>query len=131
MLRDIEQTGNRLEYAFVNCTNCGPRFTIIRDLPYDRAKTTMQSFTMCPDCFQEYENVTDRRFHAQPTACSQCGPNYELFVKGVKISESIDSIIDIASQCIENGGILLIKDLAACTWPVMLSMKMLSTGCAI
>ena len=62
-LKDIEQNGSRLNYAFVNCTNCGPRFTIIQDLPYDRAKTTMNSFEMCPDCRNEYQTITDRRFH--------------------------------------------------------------------
>ena len=59
-----------MDYAFVNCTNCGPRFTIIEDLPYDRARTTMKSFEMCPDCRHEYETITDRRFHAQPVACN-------------------------------------------------------------
>ena len=75
-LDDIRREGSRMNYAFVNCTNCGPRFTIIRDLPYDRAKTTMQPFPMCPSCRKEYENISDRRFHAQPTACAKsigCG----------------------------------------------------------
>jgi hydrogenase maturation protein HypF len=110
-LHDIEQLGSRLDYAFVNCTNCGPRFTIIQDLPYDRAKTTMKSFAMCPDCQAEYKNVLDRRFHAQPTACSVCGPEYELFIGKKKISIDINYIIKQVSQCIENGGVLLIKGL--------------------
>ncbi|MCX6277266.1 MAG: carbamoyltransferase HypF [Bacteroidetes bacterium] len=110
-MEDIEKEGNRLNYAFVNCTNCGPRFTIIRDLPYDRVKTTMQPFPMCPDCRKEYENILDRRFHAQPTACAICGPRYELFVEGNKISESIEVITDHVSKCIGNGGIALIKGL--------------------
>ncbi len=110
-LHDIQKPGSRLNYAFVNCTNCGPRFTIIHDLPYDRAKTTMKSFTMCPDCQSEYKNVLDRRFHAQPTACSICGPEYELFIGKEKISADINYIIDQVSQCIENGGVLLIKGL--------------------
>jgi hydrogenase maturation protein HypF len=64
----------RYRYAFTNCTNCGPRFTIARDVPYDRAATTMAAFTMCPRCATEYERVEDRRFHAQPNACPVCGP---------------------------------------------------------
>lgn len=110
-LEDIDKPGTRLDYAFVNCTNCGPRFTIIQDLPYDRAKTTMKSFVMCPDCHSEYENVMDRRFHAQPTACSICGPEYELFVGGNRINSNANLIVEQVSQCIENGGIILIKGL--------------------
>lgn len=110
-LRDIDQPGNRKDYAFVNCTNCGPRFTIIQDLPYDRAKTTMKSFAMCPACRDEYNSVLDRRFHAQPTACSDCGPSYELFVKNNSISNTIDTILNHVSQCIGDGGIVLIKGL--------------------
>ena len=110
-IQDMDKPGTRLGYAFVNCTNCGPRFTIIQDLPYDRAKTTMQPFIMCPDCRIEYENVLDRRFHAQPTACCKCGPRYELFVDHRMISERMDVIIDRASTIIEDGGILLIKGL--------------------
>jgi len=110
-LWDIDRPGSRLDYAFVNCTNCGPRFTIIQDLPYDRAKTTMKSFDMCPDCYNEYENVLDRRFHAQPTACNICGPEYELFVGGNKINTNANLIVEQVSQCIENGGVILIKGL--------------------
>lgn len=61
-------------YPFTNCTNCGPRFTIVRDFPYDRDNTTMSVFEMCPLCGKEYRDPTDRRFHAQPVACPQCGP---------------------------------------------------------
>ena len=68
----------RYTYPFINCTNCGPRFTIIKDIPYDRAKTTMAPFPMCPECQQEYENPLHRRFHAQPNACPVCGPNTTL-----------------------------------------------------
>ena len=110
-LKDIAKSGNRLDYAFVNCTNCGPRFTIIEDLPYDRTKTTMKSFSMCSDCAKEYETITDRRFHAQPTACDKCGPNYELVVGNKLVSKKIDEILSEVSNCIENGGIVLIKGL--------------------
>ena len=110
-LQDIDKPGSRLDYAFVNCTNCGPRFTIIKDLPYDRAKTTMKSFIMCPHCQDEYDDMLDRRFHAQPTACSICGPEYELFIGGVRITSNIDLIIKQVSESIENGGVVLIKGL--------------------
>ncbi len=72
----------RYRYAFINCTNCGPRFTIIRDIPYDRSKTTMAPFQMCPDCAAEYANPLDRRFHAQPVACPKCGPQVWLEANG-------------------------------------------------
>ena len=110
-LRDIEQHDNRFAYPFVNCTNCGPRFTIIRDLPYDRAKTTMGLFVMCEQCRKEYETITDRRFHAQPTACSHCGPHYEYFVGQEMISDRIAVILKCISVSIENGEIVLIKGL--------------------
>jgi hydrogenase maturation protein HypF len=110
-LQDMDNPGNRFDYAFTNCTNCGPRFTIINDLPYDRAKTTMQPFEMCQDCSKEYVEVTDRRFHAQPVACSVCGPHYEMFVRGNLISNNISAIVETVSECIENGGVILIKGL--------------------
>jgi hydrogenase maturation protein HypF len=110
-LSDMDRHGTRFNYAFVNCTNCGPRFTIIKDLPYDREKTTMRIFTMCPQCLSEYINVTDRRFHAQPVACSACGPNYELFENGRLISSEAGNIIDAVTKCIDNAGVALIKGL--------------------
>ncbi|MCX6287597.1 MAG: acylphosphatase, partial [Bacteroidetes bacterium] len=110
-LEDIDCDGRRLDYSFVNCTNCGPRFTIIRDLPYDRAKTTMDPFTMCPQCSQEYESVLDRRFHAQPTACADCGPGYQLYNKQDLISNDIGTIIEGVSKCLDSGGIVAVKGL--------------------
>ncbi len=74
-LRELfNENDRRFHYPFINCTNCGPRFTIIQDIPYDRPKTTMSGFQMCGSCQNEYENPLDRRFHAQPNACPDCGP---------------------------------------------------------
>ncbi len=77
----------RYRYPFINCTNCGPRFTIIEDIPYDRPKTTMRSFKMCKECQKEYEDPGNRRFHAQPNACPKCGPEVEL-VQSLKFHAS-------------------------------------------
>ena len=110
-LLDMEQSGNRKDYSFVNCTHCGPRFTIVEELPYDRAKTTMKIFEMCPDCRREYETISDRRFHAQPTACSQCGPHYQVFRGQEMISENIGEIMGIVANCIGGGGLVLMKGL--------------------
>ncbi|MGB9738309.1 carbamoyltransferase HypF [Chloroflexus sp.] len=82
-LREIfDPTDRRYRYAFTNCTNCGPRFTIVLDVPYDRANTTMRTFLLCERCRAEYEDPRDRRFHAQPTACPVCGPQVR-FAQGV------------------------------------------------
>jgi hydrogenase maturation protein HypF len=78
-LRELaDPAGRRYRYPFINCTNCGPRFTIVRDVPYDRPFTTMAPFTMCPACAAEYHDPADRRFHAQPTCCPACGPQLTL-----------------------------------------------------
>jgi len=100
----------RYHYPFTNCTNCGPRFTIIEDMPYDRPKTTMRSFQMCSQCQAEYDNPLDRRFHAQPNACPRCGPQVELVDnQGNLVTES--NPIAAASQLLKKGKILAIKGL--------------------
>ncbi len=75
-LRDMQMQPHRFYYPLINCTNCGPRYTIIQTLPYDRDNTTMKQFELCDKCKEEYENPMDRRFHAQPVACNSCGPDY-------------------------------------------------------
>ena len=100
----------RYLYPFTNCTNCGPRFTIIEDIPYDRPRTTMRHFKMCPDCQGEYDDPLDRRFHAQPNACPQCGPSLELVNSAGNPVPSKD-IPTTASQLLREGKILAIKGL--------------------
>jgi len=100
----------RYRYPFTNCTNCGPRFTIIQDIPYDRPLTTMHQFTMCPDCQREYDDPLDRRFHAQPNACTRCGPALQLADAAGKIIPS-DDVIATASQRLQQGQIVAIRGL--------------------
>ncbi len=104
-----DPSDRRYRYPFINCTNCGPRYSIIRAVPYDRANTTMATFEMCPTCRSEYEEPSDRRFHAQPDACEICGPHLS-FVKGDGAKMEGDAIKLCAEMLIE-GGLVAIKGL--------------------
>ncbi len=100
----------RYRYPFTNCTNCGPRFTIIKDIPYDRPRTTMHRFQMCPECQKEYDNPLDRRFHAQPNACPRCGPTLGL-VDAEGNPVACPDVITTTSQLLNQGKIVAIKGL--------------------
>jgi hydrogenase maturation protein HypF len=100
-IEDIKHQNNRRHlYPFTNCTNCGPRFSIIKSIPYDRDKTTMQKFQMCRNCSEEYKNPLDRRFHAQPNACDSCGPHIFLLDKNGK---PIEAVSDAEQEAVLSG----------------------------
>ncbi len=100
----------RFRYPFINCTNCGPRYTIVRDIPYDRANTSMAVFPMCADCQREYDDPRNRRFHAQPNACWRCGPHVELWDSAGKRIDAADPILN-AIELLAAGGIVAVKGL--------------------
>lgn len=104
----MDPKNRRFNYFFITCTNCGPRFTIIKDLPYDRANTTMNKFVMCEECEKEYKNPLDRRFHAQTIACWKCGPKAYLTESNGEII-SVENPIVEAGKLIEEGFILAVK----------------------
>jgi hydrogenase maturation protein HypF len=111
-LRDILDPGNRrFGYPFTNCTNCGPRFTIIEAVPYDRVRTSMKAFEMCPQCQREYEDPRDRRFHAQPNACPRCGPQLALWDNSGRVLQNGTAALVAAAQSVVAGGVAAVKGL--------------------
>ncbi len=109
-LRELfDPADRRYRYPFLNCTSCGPRFTIVTGVPYDRARTTMASFAMCTACRREYEDPADRRFHAQPTCCPQCGPQLALVdASGAPVPQDP---LEAAVQLLRDGAVLAVKGL--------------------
>src|SRR5271166_2721924 len=110
-LREMfEPADRRCRYPFINCTNCGPRFTIVRNIPYDRPFTSMAAFRMCPACQAEYDDPRNRRFHAQPNACWTCGPKVELWDLDGNRVEVVDPIAETAAR-LQDGQVVAVKGL--------------------
>ena len=107
----LNPSGRRYHYPFANCANCGPRYTIIRDVPYDRSATTMACFPLCPDCAEEFGNPLDRRFHAQPNACPTCGPRVRLADETGNFLAEGDAALDALAAMLLEGKIAAIKGL--------------------
>jgi hydrogenase maturation protein HypF len=107
----FDPANRRYLYPFTNCTNCGPRFTIIEGLPYDRPQTTMKAFAMCEACRAEYENPANRRFHAQPNACPECGPHLELWTREGQVLSARHEALNAAAEAIRQGKVVAVKGL--------------------
>jgi hydrogenase maturation protein HypF len=104
-LRELhDPTDRRFGYPFLNCTNCGPRFTIVLSVPYDRARTSMAPFPMCADCEKEYQDPSNRRFHAEPVCCPACGPE-------LQILDAPGDPVAVAADLLQSGGVIALKGL--------------------